>query len=90
MDIRVFKLPLPGLGIESVNVYLVDNILVDVGLYSARTLHVLVRGLRASGVNVCDAEGVVVTHFHVDHLSLLPLLLDMCGFEAHMGWRDVS
>ena len=90
MDIRVFKLPLPGLGIESVNVYLVDNILVDVGLYSARTLHVLVRGLRASGVNVCDVEGVVVTHFHVDHLSLLPLLLDMCGFEAYMGWKDLD
>ncbi len=90
MDVKVFKLPLPGLAIESVNVYLAGRSLVDVGLYSARTLHVLVRSLRDVGLRVCDVESVVVTHFHVDHLSLLPLLSDACGVEAYMGWGDLD
>ncbi len=90
LDIRMFKLPLPGFGIESVNVYLVGRSLVDVGLYSARTLHVLIRNLKDVGLRVCDVMNVVVTHFHVDHLSLLPLLYDMCGVDVYMGWRDLD
>ena len=88
MNIFRISLPLPGLGIESVNVYLVGKLLVDSGLYSIRTLHGLARGLKGFGLKLCDVEAVVVTHFHVDHASLLPLLWDACSIDIYMGWGD--
>jgi glyoxylase-like metal-dependent hydrolase (beta-lactamase superfamily II) len=90
LDIKVFRLPLQGLALDSINVYFVSGVLIDAGLYSMRTLHALAKSLRASGLKICSIEKVVVTHYHVDHISLLPLLYDMCSVDSYIGWGELN
>jgi glyoxylase-like metal-dependent hydrolase (beta-lactamase superfamily II) len=90
LDIKVFRLPLQGLALDSINVYFVNGVLIDAGLYSMRTLHALAKSLRASGLKICSIEKVVVTHYHVDHISLLPLLYDMCSVDSYIGWGELK
>lgn len=90
MNVRLLRVPLPGFGLESVNVYLVGSSLVDVGLYSGASIHALIRGLKDNGLRVCDITSVIVTHFHVDHLSMLPVVLDASDAKAYLGWRDLE
>ena len=63
--------------------------LVDAGMLSGRSILDLAWGLKGLGFNLCDVEKVVLTHFHVDHSSLLALLLS-CDVEVYMGRRDVE
>ncbi|MCE4611821.1 MAG: MBL fold metallo-hydrolase [Desulfurococcales archaeon] len=85
-------LPIPGLG--SVNVYAftdgVDTILVDAGMYHARSFHTLLKGLRRSGVEPKSISRVIITHYHVDHLTGALLVAEAFGAEVYMGARDVE
>ena len=85
-------LPITGLG--SVNVYAftdgVDTVLVDAGMYHARSFYTLLRGLRRAGVNPKSVSRVIVTHYHVDHLTGALLLAEAFGAEVYMGARDVE
>ena len=91
-SVELLRLPLPGIPLKYVNVYLVRDGtyegLVDAGMFSMASMHSLLSGLRRSGSNLCDLDLVIVTHFHVDHLSLLPSILEASRAEAYMGARD--
>ncbi len=65
-----------------------DWILVDPGYYSARSLHDLVKQARASGLRFENLRAMIATHFHVDHLSLAPLLQDLTGAPLFMDPRE--
>jgi glyoxylase-like metal-dependent hydrolase (beta-lactamase superfamily II) len=86
-------LPIPSL--RAVNVYahpagggLVD--LVDAGMYSARSIHDVVRGLRRLGASPCSVGRIVATHFHVDHLTAAAVIAEASGAEVYLGRRDLE
>lgn len=91
VEIDLVRIPLPGLGISSVNLYLVDKrVLVDAGYYHIVSLHEIVKRLRELGTRLEDLEAVVITHFHVDHMSLAGLLGDITDAKIYVGHRDLE
>jgi glyoxylase-like metal-dependent hydrolase (beta-lactamase superfamily II) len=86
VKIDLVKIPLPGLGIDKVNLYVVENkYLIDAGFYNIISFHELIRKLRSINIRLCDIEAVLITHFHVDHLSLAPVLKDFCEPDFYIG-----
>ena len=86
-------LPIPSL--KAVNVYphprsggSVD--LVEAGMYTARCVHDIIRGLRSLGLNPCRLERIVVTHFHVDHLTGAAILAEATGAEVLLGHGELE
>ena len=66
--------------------YFVNDVLIDANIYSMHALHVLAEGLRASGLKICSIKKVVVTHYHVDHISLFPLPYDTPLSQNHFNF----
>ncbi|MEB2836822.1 MAG: MBL fold metallo-hydrolase [Desulfurococcales archaeon] len=86
-------LPIPSL--RAINIYphprgdgSVD--LVDAGMYTARCVHDIIRGLRAAGLDPCRIERIVVTHFHVDHLTGAAILAEATGAEVLLGRGELE
>ncbi|GAA4511985.1 MBL fold metallo-hydrolase [Brevibacterium yomogidense] len=50
---------------------------VDPGWDGAPRLDALLEGLRGAGYSPADIVGIVVTHYHRDHLGLVPALLSL-------------
>ncbi|BES82821.1 MBL fold metallo-hydrolase [Pyrodictium abyssi] len=87
------EVPLPIPSLRSVNIYVLaggEPWLVDAGIYTAEAARQLLRGLREAGVGPCDLAGVVVTHFHVDHMTLAPLLAELGSPSFYMGRGDLA
>jgi len=61
-----------------VNVYLLENrdrlTLIDAGVGSAENLDVLAGALKQAGRSVFEIDRVLITHYHRDHIGLLPYL----------------
>jgi glyoxylase-like metal-dependent hydrolase (beta-lactamase superfamily II) len=86
-------LPIPSL--KAVNIYphprsggSVD--LVDAGMYTARCIHDIIRGLRSLDLDPCRLERIVVTHFHVDHLTGAAILAEATGAEVMLGRGELE
>ncbi len=63
----------------SVNSYLVKGeklTLVDCGMNTSESWETLQKGLAKQGYKVSDIEQVVITHEHLDHIGLLPQILE--------------
>lgn len=89
MRVERAQLPLdPPLG--SVNSYIVGKSIIDPGMYSAPAIHALLSAIRRSGLKATEIEKIVITHFHVDHMSALPVLLELSEPEVYMGERDLE
>ncbi|ALL00286.1 Zn-dependent hydrolase, including glyoxylase [Pyrodictium delaneyi] len=87
------EVPLPIESLGSVNVYVLSDgepWLVDAGIYTARAARQLLRGLREAGIRPCDLAGVVVTHFHVDHMTLAPVLAELGSPRLLIGRGDLA
>lgn len=88
------RLPLRELGY--VNSYVIGDpgsrgyVIVDPGMYWAEGLESLARGLSRLGLRLCDAEGVVATHFHVDHVTAAVLIASVCSTDVYMGDRELA
>src|SRR5262245_64954983 len=54
-------------------------ILVDAGWNDDTSWQALVTGLESAGASIGDIRGVLVTHFHADHLGLAGRVRDACG-----------
>lgn len=87
------RLPIPSL--KAVNVYphprsdgSVD--LVEAGMYTAMCIHDIIRGLRTLGLDPCRIERIVVTHFHVDHLTGAAILAEATGAEVMLGRGELE
>ena len=91
---RQLRVPIPIPALSHVNVYLLRDgdaaALVDAGMESGETHRALLESLGRLGLGPCDLDFVAVTHFHVDHITLLPRLLSQCPVPAYLGRRDLE
>ncbi len=78
MGIEPFRIQLPNAHqVAPVNVYLFlepEPVLVDTGPKSKEDWAALEAGLAAHGLTVADLSRVVITHPHVDHFALAPVI----------------
>jgi glyoxylase-like metal-dependent hydrolase (beta-lactamase superfamily II) len=68
-----------------VNVYLIEDeplTLIDAGPNSGTSFDVLQRGITRLGHALEDIELVILTHQHIDHLGLVPLVAEHSGAEV--------
>lgn len=77
-NIFKIKVPLPNSPLGHLNSYLIkseeENLLVDTGLDSPYAFQLLCRALSEAEVEPEDLTKIVITHFHIDHVGLLPRL----------------
>lgn len=64
------------------------GLVVDPGPPGERAWSDLTAGISKAGLELADVEGVVVTHWHVDHAGLAPRLAEAAGATIHMHERD--
>ena len=67
------EIPLPGIVLEIINVYLVKslkrNLLIDTGLNHPESLEAILQAFELLDVDL-KATDIFITHFHVDHAGL--------------------
>ncbi len=72
------KVPLPNNPLGHLNAYLIKSddksLLIDTGLNLPQAFEALSRGLFEAGVKLQTLTDVLITHFHVDHVGLIPNL----------------
>ncbi|GAA3316019.1 MBL fold metallo-hydrolase [Arthrobacter ramosus] len=66
-----------------------DVVLIDPGWDSDAGLDQLAAGLRHAGVGLTDLTGIVVTHFHSDHLGMAARLRTASGAWVALGDKEV-
>jgi glyoxylase-like metal-dependent hydrolase (beta-lactamase superfamily II) len=74
-----------GLAVGDVNAYVIDAdplTLVDTGPPTPAALAALERGLQEHRRRMEDLELVVLTHQHIDHVGLAPLIAERSGAQV--------
>jgi len=88
------KVPLPGMELGHVNVYVVkcgDGFgLIDVGLATYEAALALLRGLKALGIKPQDVAKVFLTHFHADHITLAQFLAEVASPDFYIGAEELG
>jgi glyoxylase-like metal-dependent hydrolase (beta-lactamase superfamily II) len=82
--IHRISVPTP-FAVGRVNVYLIEDeplTLVDSGPNSGTSFDELQRGIAALGHSLEDLELIVLTHQHIDHLGLIPIVARHSGAEV--------
>jgi len=89
---RAVRVWLPIRSLGWVNVYPLPGGpgLVDAGMLTGRSVVSLFRGLRETGFDARRLETVLLTHFHVDHSTLAPVLSLVSGAEVYIGEKDLN
>ena len=85
---NIIKLPLPIRSLGHVNVYLEGSTLIDSGMASGQAVIALAGKSRE--VSLRGIERIVLTHFHVDHATLAPLIAGLTGAEILIGRRELE
>lgn len=72
------NVPLPNNPLGHLNTYLIKSsektLLIDTGLNFPQVFEALSHGLSEAGVKPRTLTDVLITHFHIDHVGVLPLL----------------
>ncbi|UCH31529.1 MAG: MBL fold metallo-hydrolase [Candidatus Bathyarchaeota archaeon] len=75
-NIFEIKIPLPHSPLGHLNSYLIRskgrNLLIDTGLNFSQSYKSLVKGLSEAEVKPEQLHEILLTHFHVDHVGLIP------------------
>ncbi|MEL9990167.1 MAG: MBL fold metallo-hydrolase [Thermoproteus sp.] len=91
---RRIKVPLPGMELGHVNVYVVEcgdgYGLIDVGIATYDAAVGLLKGLREAGIRPWDVTHIFLTHFHADHSTLLSLLSQIAPAEYYIGEAELN
>jgi glyoxylase-like metal-dependent hydrolase (beta-lactamase superfamily II) len=66
-----------------------EAVLIDPGWDSEEGLNNLTAGLRQAGLGLTDLTGIVVTHFHSDHLGMAARLRVASGAWVALGEHEV-
>lgn len=81
--INQIKIPLPKVGQETVNVYIIEgtngNLMIDTGWNTPEAFNTLVQEMKTSGFAIKDITDVVVTHIHPDHFGLAGKIAELAG-----------
>ncbi|NIL78119.1 MBL fold metallo-hydrolase [Rhodococcus sp. B10] len=91
---RIYRIPVPITDnpLGHTLVYAMESpnglILVDAGWDDDNAWHGLTSGLEAIGHSVTDVEGVVLTHFHPDHIGLCGRVREASGAWIAMHEAD--
>jgi len=92
MSVARLKIPLPGMELGHVNVYVLkcrDGYgLVDVGLATYDAALSLLRGLKSLGIKPGEITKVYVTHFHADHITLAQFLAEVASPDFYIGEKE--
>jgi len=75
-NIFQIRVPLPHSPLGHLNSYLIEseekNLLIDTGLNFPQAFQSLCRGLSKAGIKPEELTEILLTHFHVDHVGLIP------------------
>jgi glyoxylase-like metal-dependent hydrolase (beta-lactamase superfamily II) len=86
------KMPIPIESLKFINVYLIGSensfSMIDAGMYNIRSFHEFSKGISSLGYKICDLESVIVTHFHVDHITMSPILQSLGASDFYLGLKD--
>lgn len=92
-DVWSIPIPFPNNPLRYTLSYLLigdgDAILIDPGWNSDAGMDHLVAGLRQAGLGLTDVSGIVVTHYHTDHLGMAARLRMASGAWIALGDREV-
>ncbi len=70
------KVPLPQNPLGHINSYLIrsksENLLIDTGLDFPKSFRLLCEGLSEAETKLENLNAILLTHFHVDHVGLIP------------------
>jgi len=84
-NIFQLRIPLPIPALKHLNAYLIrakdQYILIDTGMGSDKAFEELSRQLAEIGVKPENLTGILVTHFHIDHVGLVPHLRKLSGAQ---------
>ncbi|MCK0092683.1 MBL fold metallo-hydrolase [Rhodococcus sp. F64268] len=90
--IHAIPVPVADLPVGDTQVYAMESprgvVLVDAGWNNDTSWNALQQGLATAGLSVTDVEGVVVTHFHPDHVGLTARLREASGCWVGMHESD--
>ncbi len=82
-DLFQLRIPLPIPALDHLNAYVIRTedqcVLVDTGMGSDKAFGELSRQLAEIGVKTEDLTEILVTHFHIDHVGLVPRLRELSG-----------
>jgi glyoxylase-like metal-dependent hydrolase (beta-lactamase superfamily II) len=83
------KVPLPGLGLDHINAYLVEgtkgNLLIDTGWNAPEAFTALKQDLLTNGFQLKDITYIAVTHMHPDHYGLAGRIKQISGATVAMS-----
>lgn len=92
-DVWSIPVPIPQNPMRYTLSYLIrandGNIIIDPGWDSDEGLNSLEKGLWTAGVEISELTGIVVTHFHEDHLGLAGRVRAASGAWVAMGATEV-
>ncbi len=84
-DLFQLRIPLPIPALKHLNAYLIRGesrcVLVDTGMGSDKAFAELSRQLAEIGVKPENLTEILVTHFHIDHVGLVPRLRKLSGAQ---------
>jgi len=82
-DLFQLRIPLPIPALKHLNAYVIRTegqcVLIDTGMGSDRAFEELSRQLAEIGVEPENLTEILVTHFHIDHVGLVPRLRKLSG-----------
>ncbi|WP_183093166.1 MBL fold metallo-hydrolase [Nocardioides stalactiti] len=92
--VALIELPLPLVGLTSVNCYVVrgadETVLVDPGWSSPDTDRTLCEGLDLLGVDIRSISRILTTHHHWDHYTQGITWQGELGIPVHLGREDAD
>jgi glyoxylase-like metal-dependent hydrolase (beta-lactamase superfamily II) len=96
-NIFQIKVPLPHSPLGHLNSYLIKsderNLLIDTGLNFPEAFQSLCTGLSEAGTDAAQLTDIFATHFHVDHVGLIPRFIEVAkGVKLliHQAEADLS
>ena len=93
-DLFQLRVPLPIPALRHLNAYLIRTegqyVLIDTGVGTDRAFGELSRQLAEIGVKPESLTDILVTHFHIDHVGLIPRLRKLSGARLIVSAKTVE